>query len=327
VRERCDLLVIPSSNQANGSSDFSARADLVEGANLPCLAVGLGAQAPAGGTTVTFKPGTKRYLRAVAQRTKTIGVRGEFTAEVLARAGIRNTVVIGCPSHFINPAPDLGASIERKLRRGEFARFSVTAGDLDAAHQALERKLFGWLLEREGYYVCQSVQNLIAVARHRFEEVREEEIGEMAEYLLGDAVQPATFREICRERFGVFFSAVEWMAAMAPMDLVAGPRFHGNQLAMQAGTPGICVHHDARTEELVKTMRLPGMVLEDAVAVRSLQEMVERAGFEGAGYDARRAELAGTYTRLLAENGITPSAQLMSLVGRESMTRAGAVDQ
>src|SRR4051794_6062113 len=41
VRAECDLLVIPSSNQANPEADFSHRAAFLEAVDLPCLALGL----------------------------------------------------------------------------------------------------------------------------------------------------------------------------------------------------------------------------------------------------------------------------------------------
>ena len=68
VRAECDLLVIPSSNQANPATDFGHRAAFLEAVDLPCLPVGLGAQAADLGAEVTFPHGTLRYLRALAAR-------------------------------------------------------------------------------------------------------------------------------------------------------------------------------------------------------------------------------------------------------------------
>jgi polysaccharide pyruvyl transferase WcaK-like protein len=277
--------------------------------------VGLGAQAPALGATLTIKPGTVRYLKAIAQRSHTIGVRGEFTAEVLARIGIRNTVVIGCPSHFINPSPTLGKTIERKLRQFPFQHFSVTAGDLDPAHQHLERKLFSWLLQRQGFYVCQSTHDLLALARQRLNELNHEQMTHIAQYLQQSAPDLPSFLHIARDRFRAFFDAPEWIAAMTSMNLVAGPRFHGNQLALQAGTPAVCIYHDSRTEELSKTLLLPQLSVADAFSATSPEDLSARAVFDADRYDSRRLELAAIYCRLFAQSGITLSHSLRSLVG------------
>lgn len=43
-----------------------------------------------------------RWVRMVADCSESIGVRGEFTADVVARLGIKNVEVIGCPTWFVN---------------------------------------------------------------------------------------------------------------------------------------------------------------------------------------------------------------------------------
>ncbi|MBK6669478.1 MAG: polysaccharide pyruvyl transferase family protein [Actinobacteria bacterium] len=67
----------------------------------PVVVVGLGAQAASSGDDVSLTPGTVAYLRALSERTEVLGVRGEFSAATLARIGVSNTLVMGCPSNFI----------------------------------------------------------------------------------------------------------------------------------------------------------------------------------------------------------------------------------
>src|SRR5688572_4816073 len=88
VRAECDLLVIPSSNQVNPVSDFGPRADFLEAVDLPCLPLGLGAQAPHLGAELTLPRGTLRYVHALSRRSRLIGVRGEYTADVLAKLAV-----------------------------------------------------------------------------------------------------------------------------------------------------------------------------------------------------------------------------------------------
>jgi Polysaccharide pyruvyl transferase len=307
VRGECDLLVIPSSNQAHPETDFARRADFLEAVDLPCLPVGLGAQAPRLGAEVTFPPGTLRYLRALSERSRRIGVRGAYTAEVLARVGVRNTVVIGCPSHFINPLPTLGAVLERKLRRGVFRWLAVTAGDLTPAHRPLERKLFAWLLRREGAYVCQSHPGLVSLARNRPDEVTPAEVDEIRRYLQPRRARlrpRSEFLAAARQLFRVFFDAGAWLEFLTGFDLAVGARLHGNLLAVQAATPGVCVHHDARTEELCRTTALPHVAVEGLLAARRPQDLVARAAFDGSDFDRKRAALARAYCDLLAESGV-----------------------
>ena len=321
VRERCDVLVIPSSNQAHPTMDFSRRADFIETVGLPCLPVGLGAQAPELGARLTFLPGTLRYLQALAERSHLIGVRGEYTAEVLAGIGVRNTVVIGCPANFINPLPTLGRVIEEKLFGRAVRRLAVTAGDLDPHQRSLERKLYGWVLAHDGAYVCQSRHDLVALARRRRCEVAEEQLGEIYNYFesdVDDGEGRARFLAEAEQRFRVFFDAEAWLSFLAHFDLVIGTRFHGNLLALQAGTPGVCIHHDARTEELCDTLAIPHIGQSDLMAARDLGEVPSRVSFDGAAYDRRRASLARAYRQLLAAKGVAVSRGLAALAAAEA---------
>jgi Polysaccharide pyruvyl transferase len=316
VRAECDLLVIPSSNQANPGTDFSHGADFLEAVDLPCLPLGLGAQAPDLGAEVAFPPGTHRYLRSLSERSRQIGVRGDYTADVLAKAGVRNTVVIGCPSNFINTLSTLGAVIERKLRHGVFTRLVVTAGDLTPAHRKLERKLFAWLLSGEGAYVCQSHPGLVSLARNRLEEVTKDEADQIRRYLQTRPLRlrpRSKFLATARQEFRVFFDAGAWLERLASFDLAVGVRFHGNLLAVQAATPGVCIYHDARTQELCGTTALPSVSVKDFMSARRPRDLVEVTAFDGSGFDKKRATLAREYRTLLVGSGVGVNDHLTKL--------------
>ena len=316
VRTVCDLLVIPSANQANPGMDFGPRADFLEAVDLPCLALGLGAQAPHLGAEVTFPRGTLRYLRALSQRSRQIGIRGEYTAEVLAKIGVNNTVVIGCPSHFINPLPTLGAVIERKLRHGALQHVAVTAGDLAPAHRKLERKLFNWVLRLGGAYICQSHVGLVALARNRLDEITIAEVDQIRRYLQRRSARfrpRVKFLAAARQRFRVFFDAGAWLEFLTRFDLVIGSRIHGNLLAVQAGTPGICIHHDSRMLELCRTTGMPNVSLKDFLSARRFRALFDSIPFHGGDFDRNRTARAREYRTLLAQSNVQISDELTRL--------------
>ena len=104
---------------------------------------------------------------------------------------------------------------------------------------------------------------------------------------------------MARQRFRVFFDAAAWLELLAGLDLVIGPRIHGNLLAVQAGTPGICIRHDARTQELCRTTGIPSVPVKEALAAKRMQTLVEATGFQGNDFDRKRAALARDYRALL----------------------------
>src|SRR5262249_50382433 len=268
------------------------------------------------GAGISFPPGTLRYLRALSERSRQIGVRGEYTASVLAGIGIRNTVVIGCPSNFINPLPKLGALIEQKLRRGAFRRLAVAAGDLTPEHGRVERKLFRWLLVRAGAYICQSHPALVALARNRPDEVPTPDVDCIRQYLQRPTVRlrpRSKFLAAARQSFRVFFDAGAWLEFLASFDLAVGARLHGSLLAVQAATPGVCIHHDARTEELCRTTALPSLSVPDFLSARRPRDLVELTAFDGSKFDRTRAALARDYRNLLVMNGVDVSDDLTKL--------------
>ena len=310
------MLVIPSSNQANPEMDFGHRADFLATVNLPCLPLGLGAQAQHLGAEIPFPHGTLRYLRALSARSHQIGVRGPYTADVLAKVGIRNTAVIGCPSHFINPLPTLGKIIEQKLCHGAFKRLAVTASDLRPAHRKLERKLFRWLLRWEGAYVCQSHLGLVSLARNRMDEITVAELDQIRCFLQRRSVRflsRGAFLVAARQRFRVFFDAGAWLEFLTCFDLAIGARIHGNLLAVQAGTPGICIYHDARTQELCRTTGLANVAVKDFMSARRPRDLLDLISFDGGSFDRNRVVLAGAYRKLLVEAGVGVSDHLTKL--------------
>jgi hypothetical protein len=79
VNERYDVIVIAAANFIFRKFDLSALTDFIESTKLPCVIVGLGAQAPATSYKVTDIPdGSRRFLHVVSDRSTTVGVRGYF---------------------------------------------------------------------------------------------------------------------------------------------------------------------------------------------------------------------------------------------------------
>ena len=91
---------------------------------------------------------------------------------------------------------------------------------------------------------------------------------------------------------------------MRTFDFVAGPRFHGVMLAMQAGTPGGVIAHDSRTREMCETMLIPVRMYDDMPASFAASDLPSLFEFEAAAYDCRRSELANRYVDMLTAAGI-----------------------
>lgn len=146
----------------NPVRDYASRAEFLNEARLPLVAVGLGAQARRIGDHVPLTPGTVDYVRALSAWSDVIGVRGVYSGEVLKATGVSNYEVTGCPSNFLNPNESLGVSISDRMGEGAFARAVLTQGDQKKVLRPVERKALRWVRGREGHPIAQSGATLTA---------------------------------------------------------------------------------------------------------------------------------------------------------------------
>lgn len=98
IGETHDGILIPAANWLNGHADFGELAAGIEASGLPCVIVGLGAQSRSRKNYPRLPEGTQRLLHVIAERSHSISVRGEYSADMLASYGVKNVTVTGCPS-------------------------------------------------------------------------------------------------------------------------------------------------------------------------------------------------------------------------------------
>jgi polysaccharide pyruvyl transferase WcaK-like protein len=297
-----DALVIPAANQVNPDWDLGDWADMVEELNVPVCIVGLGAQAHIGATTnLPLSEGTLRFLRAVAQRTENIGVRGEFTRQVLSSAGIHNTVVTGCPSNFLNRKIS-GATVQAALDRArsrENIRMGYVFGTMEEVTRPIERTLFALARKHIAPIIYQTNEAILRFLHDGV--VLEKSVYDMtweAQELSHGAWDLAEYLRIVHAR-GVFYSdARTWIDRMHVLDIVIGMRIHGAVAAIQAGTLGLCVPFDSRTLELVETMKYPTIGMCDITSEDSLEAILEKVCFDPEEFDDARTSLGSAIDKI-----------------------------
>ena len=120
----------------------------------------------------------------------------------------------------------------------------------------LEQALADIVESTSGLYIAQSEIDMIRMARGEWDEMDEATFRTLRDYIR-PGLSDDEFRLWCKRYATCFIDATSWMEAMRKFDFVAGPRFHGVMLAMQAGTPGGVIAHDSRTLEMCETMLIP----------------------------------------------------------------------
>lgn len=329
IRDRCDIIVMACANQLGPHSNLEQLAVTFERAKLPILAIGLGAQAQELGATVELTAGTRRWLDVIAAHAPTtapnIGLRGEFSRQLVELNGHRDrAIVTGCPSNLINPDPSLGNRIDERHRRGRIERVAVPAGLHHWAKLAkLERLLADIVEQTSGLYIAQSEIDMIRMARGEWDNMDDATFHSLRNYVR-PSLSDDDFRLWCKRHASCFIDAASWMESMRTFDFVAGPRFHGVMLAIQAGTPGGVIAHDSRTLEMCETMVIPVRMHDNMPASFAASDLPSLFEFEAAAYDRRRSELAGRFVDMLMAAGVTPSVGLLGLTRGESAAAASA---
>ena len=303
IRRNFDRIVSPAANFLCQHFDFASWADFVESVDLPCLMVGLGAQAPDDKNLVADIPkGTVRFVKAVAERSQSIGVRGHFTAEVLDSLGITNVDILGCPSLYTNLSQPLRVakrdfSEVRKIILNGSSDVIAHAWDPGLAAQ-VERRFFRMADFRNLPYVLQSEWPEISYLKQA------DAAGEAALQRSADLFGYANAKAYAAalHRVGkVFFDVQEWFDWMGGQHLSLGTRLHSTVAALLKGVPAILVFHDARTKELCELMRLPHIGLAEASKL-PLREIYQRADFDGA--CRHHARMLEKYVAFLDKNGV-----------------------
>ena len=303
VSEQFDVIVVAAANFLHPSFDFTGMANFIEATPLPCVIVGLGAQSNDYSTDIVLHPGTERLIKIISERSKFIGVRGKFTARVLSARGINNFQIIGCPSYYMSgqrelriekpelPArPKVAINLSRDVIRHSFNPDLATA----AIH-----KCIALAIDADADFIAQTEHEEMQIAMHGCVQ-RRGDVGSLMSVWGGLGIGRELERWIC-SHMRVYWSVADWLDEMKSYDFVFGQRFHGNMVAIQAGTPAVVICHDSRTTEMCEFLALPFIRLEDADEI-SIDRLYER--FDADALAARYRVLFARYVDFLRSNDL-----------------------
>ena len=301
--------VVQGANQLGAHFTGHQWADRFEQLTVKLVVIGLGAQSDIERTAPDIPESALNWVRRIVERAPgngpNLGVRGQFTMEVLRRHGLaEHAELTGCPSLFISPAPSLGRAIEANLR--EPRRVAVVAGHEEWRHLAkIEASLGRLVSETGGAYIGQHGLGMMKLTRGEARDLAEEDLEALGNYIC-PRMGLAEFIRWSRAHGTVFFDVPEWMNYYKAFDFVIGTRIHGTMLALQAGVPALCIAHDSRTLELCETMRMPHVTADAVRDGVTRDELVSLFDFDPVKFDENRRALCGNYVAFLKRNDLRP---------------------
>lgn len=306
---RVGTLVLSMSNFISSTTDLGYIYDELSARSVEqVVMIGAGAQAYEFGDRIALTEGTRRFLGYVAARSVSIGVRGHYTAEVLARLGIRNVDVIGCPSAFWNDnAPDI-----RWSELPERPRVAVHSTPLGHFRDKVSA-LMAHGMQHDADYVLQSEAWMMPLLDAGGDE---DLLNKDILYYAHPECNPIELRAWLKRKLVVFFGMEKWLQQAANYDLVYGSRFHGNMAAIQAGVPALNMPFDTRTRELCEYLNLPTLRLGHFCKHMTLQQLRDLADFDVfcRTYPVKQR----AYADFLERNGLKHSLRLGDLMRSQS---------
>jgi hypothetical protein len=219
--------------------------------NIPVVIVGVGAQCATDNPMVELEEinaDVRDLCAAVLEKSESIGVRGEFTANYLNDLGIKNVDIIGCPSMFyfgaalpVPPQIDFSALREIAFHFSPQSpdNFGKRNPDADAQLEAMLQ----FMLHKENMsctYIAQDTQEL----QQRVWGTKGVTLAHYAPLLANVATLYPLDPDI-------------WIKDLQKFDIALGTRIHGSIAAVLAGIPSFMLCHDSRTAELANWFGLP----------------------------------------------------------------------
>lgn len=318
-----DAAVWGCSNFIHHTREMPPSDTFFERYKVPFVAIGLGAQAANFDSDRVIPGPTLAWLESIIERaprpgSPNISVRGEYTRSTLDAYGMADhSVVLGCPSHYINPSRELG----RLLAEKELPDEPLIAGSPGYSSmrlpqwEAIEQSIATIVDESGGALVCQGPEDVVRLVRGDLPDVDETSI-ENARNNLRPELDIPEFQAWFRRRAHVFGSVPYWMGFMRTFDFHVGTRIHGTLLSLQAGVPSVCIALDSRHLEMCQTMHLPHVWWQDVdqgFDLQAIHSVVKNFDWEE--YDRRRIELANLYLEFLDGNQLGTASALRSLAG------------
>ena len=251
-----DCLLLPLANifKEDWVEKLKALTFLVKALTIPCIVIGMGLQAESedGNFDFPFNQTAKNFIDAVLQKSKIIGIRGEYTAKYLDYLGYRRNIdfmIIGCPSMYSfglnlprisspakNPKRVLlntNPTIQSDSYNKWFLKFTNSLDDYGIDYYYLPQRLDELRLIQYG----------TPIAKHMWNKVP-------------DYFPVSTKQPLYRHEVGIN-SVESWLALNRTMDLTIGSRIHGCIISVLCGIPTLVLVKDTRMKELASFFGIP----------------------------------------------------------------------
>ncbi|MFH7566178.1 polysaccharide pyruvyl transferase family protein [Oceanimonas smirnovii] len=258
-------------------------AEFIKKLDMPICVFGLGSQANKDQkiSESNVNPITVELLRTISDHSNKIAVRGEFTAELCNKYGVKNVEIVGCQSAFV-------AGIKNYNNKDNLKKIQTmkSIGNLTANRQ--EQHLFKLMHSNCVDIIGQTDTteekiSLNEVTISQFNKDREKYWLPMyVEKLVQNGyISRDNYFEYQKNHFRKYYNVNQWIDKLQDdYQFCFGTRFHGNMIALWAGVPALWISHDMRTQELCEHLGLPFYPHEKLKEINNIEQLAQHCNYD-----------------------------------------------
>lgn len=285
-----DQCIISFATHVTDWRDVSRYTDVVEKLDMPVFAFSLGLQDYSGGIKSINKlhVSMQKLLEIVADRSKYLGVRGNYTANILYKNGIKNVVPIGCPTIYWNLNRDLNITKPKGFKNSGIV-----------FHRTLLNKQGIHLAEPNAKIIGQDFLDEVIFSNNRG---NDDILFEMEK---NQYKNQGYYNEAMKliENNGVFqYTFREWFDYLNNFDFILGPRLHGCVASLIQNIPAVLLARDLRVKEIGEFYDIPCYHYSELVKFKSIKEIFDAVDYTQ--FNKTYKLRYDNYIKFLNENGL-----------------------
>ncbi len=305
INETYDCFLVPLANAFRKGfvGELRGLTRMAKALDIPCVVSGVGITADLDDDckhSFPFDDDVKEFMKAFLEKSATVGLRGERTADYLRYLGFKegeHFTVTGCPSLYL-AGPRIQIR-ETEISAASSVCYNVMWAAPDHVHEFIERS-------RQQFASAQFMP---------------QDINEMKLLYLGQTafagtedINPLFGRRICDSHYAngstqFYYNVPTWLSRLRQADFAFGTRLHGNIAAILAGTPSIVFPKDSRVRELADFHGMVEFPVEKIDSDTSIWRLIEGVDFNQ--INVKQLDNYNHFIDFLEKNGLEPTRQTL----------------
>lgn len=282
---QCDKVILTDLIWIKENTSFDYLEKIVDKYSISFIPMSIGLQNKTFDLDFRLSEQVVRLLKKLEERA-VLGVRGEYSAMVLRRYGIKNISIIGCPSmYYWN-----NQRLKIKTKKSP-VHVSANFRSFSRVLTETEKDFLAYCAQRDMCFI--------------------EQTGPFSKYNVKDEQYFKHIDSWMQRRSILPCELSEWSSALKGIDFSLGGRFHGNVVALWNNIKALFMVSDSRTREMIELFHLPFIELGSFDKEKSIEYYYEKADYTD--FNRNYKKLYKNFLQFCQNNGLQLSEKAVKL--------------